>query len=135
GVYYRGEGCLVKGRCTIGLPEYFEKLVRAEQRTVILTAKTDGEQRVSGLAATAVTNGAFTVIGTDDRNPSQAFFWEVKGVRADVDELEVERPRSAITFARPDALGATSSHGVTSHLDDDTVSNDISAGAKGSVCE
>jgi hypothetical protein len=91
GVYYRGAGQLSGGSATIALPEYFEALVSDDGRTVQLTAAFDrDDEEVSILAASKVEAGCFTVQAVDGRNPSQRFYWEVKGVRCDIDELEVE---------------------------------------------
>lgn len=88
-VYYRGEGRLVDGQVIVKLPEYFEKLTKIEGRTVSLTniggfdnIKIDG----------GVKNGELKVI-SDNKNSSQKFNWEVKAVRNDVPQLEVERAK------------------------------------------
>ncbi|GEM_PF-2915190 len=91
-VYYRGEGRLEAGRTSIRLPDYFEALTHPEGRTVQLTSRFSGEEPVSLLAASEVTNGSFDVRAVDDRNPAQAFYWEVKAARQDVAPLQVERP-------------------------------------------
>lgn len=92
-VYYRGEGRLCDGVAVVELPGYFEALTRAEGRTVQLTPIWEGPGRaISMLAAAPVVEGRFTVHAADRQNPSQRFYWEVKGVRADVAPLEVERP-------------------------------------------
>ncbi|WP_224241986.1 hypothetical protein [Hyalangium gracile] len=90
GVYYRGEARLDDGVARVELPRYFEALVRKEERTVQLTPKLEGKGPVSSLAASAVQEGHFVVRATDRNNPSQAFYWEVKGVRADVERFEPE---------------------------------------------
>jgi hypothetical protein len=54
-------------------------------RQVLLTAK--GMEPFM-LAASAVENGKFSVRGT---KTDGEFYWEVKAVRADVPELEVEK--------------------------------------------
>lgn len=95
-VYYRGESRLVGGEATVELPEYFEALVREDDRTVQLTPKL-GDGRTAGLAASEVRDGRFRVQATDDANPGQEFYWEVKAVRADVPVLEVEQVKSAIS--------------------------------------
>jgi hypothetical protein len=92
-VYYRGEAYLSEGQATITLPDYFEALTRREGRTVMLTPKFEGDAPVSMLAASEIKDAAFTVRMIDDRNGAQAFYWEVKAVRSDVEELEVERPK------------------------------------------
>jgi len=92
-VYYRGEDQLINGRAEVQLPEYFEALVRDEGRTVLLTPKFEEENdNISQLAASAVLSGKFTVRATDDNNPNQKFYWEVKAVRDDVSILVVEQP-------------------------------------------
>ena len=86
-VFYRGEGRLTNGKATIRLPDFFEALVREEDRTVLLTPLSDDDNPVSHLAASSIRKGAFSVIGTDKKNLSQKFFWEVKAVRSDVAPL------------------------------------------------
>jgi len=90
-VYYRGEGKLVNNIARVELPPYFEALTRKEGRTVQLTAIYDGpETPVAQLAASRVVNGLFSVHAVDGKNPTQAFYWEVKAVRADLAPLETE---------------------------------------------
>ena len=88
-VFYRGEGQLAEGKATIELPDYFEGLAREEGRTVLLTPLAEPETTISQLAASSVEKGSFTVIGTDKKNPSQRFYWEVKAVRSDVGRLSI----------------------------------------------
>jgi hypothetical protein len=92
-VYYRGEAALAEGTATVTLPAYFEALTRGEGRTVLLTP-IRGKGKVSALAASRVSKGRFTVTAIDGRNPAQAFYWEVKAIRADVGELVVETPKT-----------------------------------------
>lgn len=94
-VYYRGEAQLVNGSAVVELPDYFETLTRGEGRTVILTAKFEGEEEISCLAASSVKSGKFRVRGIDGLNPQQKFFWEVKAVRADLVPLEIVKDREA----------------------------------------
>ena len=88
GVYYRGEGITEGGWAEIVLPDYFEALVREEDRTVSLTPLFEDEaDQIGMLAASRVKEGKFKVwsaLGT------QKFYWEVKAVRGDIDPLEVE---------------------------------------------
>jgi hypothetical protein len=91
GVYYRGEAKTdSRGLATIELPEYFEALTRADGRTVQLTP-IDEDEDYSGdfpsLASSRVKGGTFTVRAN---RAGLAFFWEVKAVRADIEELAVE---------------------------------------------
>ena len=95
-VFYRGEGQLENGKVKIKLPDYFEALTRKANRTVLLTPKFDSDELISNLAASAVDNGKFKVRASDNDNPNQKFYWEVKAVRADVATLEVERLKSNI---------------------------------------
>ena len=75
----------------MSLPDYFEALVREEERTVLVTPiAEEGAADVSALAASRVRDGRFTVFAIGDRDSDQEFCWEVKGVRADVPPLEVE---------------------------------------------
>jgi hypothetical protein len=89
-VYYRGSGRLVDGRADVELPEYFEALVRPEDRTVMLTAVCDEDEPVAVLAASPVRDGRFVVRAADGSNPRQRFHWAVTAVRGDVERLEVE---------------------------------------------
>ena len=91
GVYYRGEAELASGAAEIELPHYFEALTRSDGRTVQLTPVA-GDGAV-GLAATAVRDGRFGVRALGPAVPGQRFYWEVKAIRADVPELEVERDK------------------------------------------
>jgi hypothetical protein len=84
GVFYRGSAQLVNGSATITLPSYFEALTMTTGRTVLLTPTfTTAGEAISHLAASAVTNGQFSVVATDTLNPSQTFNWEVKATRSD----------------------------------------------------
>jgi hypothetical protein len=96
-VFYRGEAALVDGACEIALPSYFEALTRKDNRTVLVTPKLSDGEDTSGLAASGVADGRFMVRAIDRRNRKQRFFWEVKGVRADVDPLEVEPMRPDVS--------------------------------------
>ncbi|HEX8115077.1 MAG TPA: hypothetical protein VF516_45425 [Kofleriaceae bacterium] len=91
GVYYRGEAQLRDGRAVVTLPPYFEALTRKDGRTVMITPRCDGDDPISPLAATGITDGCFLVRAIDRQNLSQRFYWEVKAVRGDVAALEVER--------------------------------------------
>ncbi len=92
-VFYRGESRLVDGKAIIKLPEYFEALTRKQKRTVQVTPLFEKDEPVSMPAASRVVDGQFTVIAVDSANPGQAFYWEVKAVRADVAPLRVERSK------------------------------------------
>jgi hypothetical protein len=83
-VYYRGRAQLADGRATIRLPDYFESLTRQEGRTVLLTP--EGREPFL-LSYEPIDDGTFRVYGT---RPNGAFSWEVKAVRADVEEVAVE---------------------------------------------
>lgn len=91
GVYYRGVGELVSGTATIELPEYFEALTRAEDRTVHLT--NIGHFEVLAVKpyndGSLIKNGRFRVVARDP-NAQGRFSWEVRAIRDDVDPLEVE---------------------------------------------
>lgn len=89
-VYYRGQGQLEGGRARVELPEYFEALVRTDDRTVTLTPCCAEDEPISVLAASGIADGAFDVRAADDRNPRQSFYWEVKAVRADMEPLQTE---------------------------------------------
>jgi hypothetical protein len=91
GVYYRGEAQLRDGRAVVALPPYFEALTRKEGRTVMITPRCEGDDPISPLAATGITDGRFLVRAIDRQNLSQRFYWEVKAVRGDIAELEVEQ--------------------------------------------
>ncbi|NUQ74173.1 MAG: hypothetical protein HUU21_11510 [Polyangiaceae bacterium] len=95
GVYYRGEAQLTDGRAVIALPSYFEALTRKENRTVTVTPRYEGDEPISALAASKIVNGRCVIRAIDHQNPSQRFYWEIKAVRADVPELQVERAKTA----------------------------------------
>jgi hypothetical protein len=99
-VFYRGEARLEGGRATVELPRYFEALCRADGRSVQLTPRveSDGAQP-NVLGVTNVRDGSFTVVARADGDPSQGFYWEVKGVRTDLDELDVEPLRGTSALA------------------------------------
>jgi hypothetical protein len=98
-VFYRGEGMTQNGFTTISLPDYFESLTRPEGRTVLLTPLFEDDNESFGMvAAGRVHEGKFRVRSD---NPSQRFYWEVKAIRADVNELEVE---TAKVEAKPTPL-------------------------------
>ncbi len=97
GVYYRGEAKLKDGEAMVELPAYFEALTLRQGRTVLLTPILEGDRPVGTLAASRVEQGRFRVRGAGPGDPGQAFFWEVKAIRADVDQLEVERPMNVPT--------------------------------------
>lgn len=94
GVYYRGEDRTdSQGLCTITLPDYFEALTSADNRTVLLTVidtDTDAKNPIPMLAASRVKDGAFRVRSDIEYT---SFFWEVKAVRKDIEPLEVEPAR------------------------------------------
>jgi hypothetical protein len=96
GVYYRGEGALTDGRAVVELPEYFEALTRPEGRTVQLTPRFDGDEEISALAASAVREGRFTVRAVGGAAYAHGFYWEVKAVRADVEEIDVEVGKASL---------------------------------------
>jgi len=92
GVYYRGEGVLDDvRRATVTLPDYFEDLVQAEGITVLLTPIDDPV----ALAASRIIDGAFTVRGGAE-SAGVKFCWEVRAIRADVPDLDVEPLRSDV---------------------------------------
>ena len=93
GVYYRGEARLHHDRAEITLPDYFDSLTRSNGRSVLLTPIHDGDETVSALSASDIIGGRFQVRSIDGVNLSQRFWWEVKAIRADIQELEVERKR------------------------------------------
>lgn len=84
-VFYRGEGKLVNGVAEIVLPEYFESLTRKDKRTILLTPI--GEEPFL-LSCTRIQNGKFRVYGS---KLDGEFFWEIKAIRADIEELQVEK--------------------------------------------
>ncbi|MBK9711337.1 MAG: LamG domain-containing protein [Kouleothrix sp.] len=87
GVYYRGTARLVDGAARIRLPEYFEALTRKDGRTAMFTPR--GREPFL-LSYDAIVGGALTVYA--DRDEGE-FDWEVKAVRADVEQLRVEVER------------------------------------------
>jgi hypothetical protein len=98
-VYYRGSTQLRRGSAEIVLPPWFEKLARAEGRTVLLT-NVDGFDpiAVKRRDGATVRDGRFTVVSSNP-DSEQAFDWEVKAVRADVAKLDVEPRRDTIAVS------------------------------------
>jgi hypothetical protein len=100
GVFYRGEGVTDGGWAEITLPDYFEALVKPEDRSVLLTALFEDEaEQVGMLAAGRVKDGKFKVWSA---LPAQKFYWEVKAVRGDIEALEIEPPRAEPHRMRPE---------------------------------
>jgi cytoskeletal protein CcmA (bactofilin family) len=109
-VFYRGEGRTQNGFTIITLPDYFEALTRPEKRTVQITALFEDDDESFGMvAAGRVADGMFRVRSD---NPSQRFYWEVKAVRADKDELEVETERIAPLTPEALTVNSTAKKGV-----------------------
>jgi hypothetical protein len=93
-VFYRGEGETSGGIASITLPDYFEALTMPEGRTVQLTERIedDPDPTFGGfLAAGRVKDGKFTVRSS---NPITKFYWEVKAIRSDIEELEIVTERT-----------------------------------------
>jgi hypothetical protein len=91
-VFYRGEAVTdADGKLTITLPEYFEGLVREDDRTVQVTQMEDDGDSVgfAMLIASRIADGRFRVRSSQ---PGVLFAWEVKGVRADIPPVNVVRP-------------------------------------------
>jgi len=93
-VYYRGSAKLEGGRAVVRLPHYFEALTRAEGRTIQLT-NIGGFDRlaVETRNGMKIADGTFAVI-SDNPHSAQGFDWEVKAVRSDGAQLEVEPRKS-----------------------------------------
>lgn len=104
-VYYRGSGRLDGGRAEVELPTYFEALTRIDDRTVMLTAVSEENEPVVGLAASPVRDGRFVVRAADAGNSSQRFHWEVKAVRADVDRVVVEPEKRSVELVGVGSAG------------------------------
>ncbi len=88
-VFYRGTARLVAGEARVALPRYFEALTRPEGRTITLT-NVDGLDplAIKTQDGAQIKDGTFIVIG--HAYSSQAFNWEAKAVRRDVQALDVE---------------------------------------------
>lgn len=98
-VYYRGEGATIDGWAEIKLPDYFEALTMQEDRTVLLTSLFEDEaEQVGMVAASRVKDGKFKVWSA---LPAQKFYWEVKGIRSDVEPLQVEVLKSDVEYMQP----------------------------------
>jgi len=95
-VYYRGTSKLQDGEVVVNLPDYFESLTKAENRTITLTCKNGG----SVLYYEDIKNGQFKVKLAQgiSGNEAQEFSWlvmaERKGPALQVeprkDEIEVK---------------------------------------------
>jgi hypothetical protein len=89
GVYYRGEVKTENGSAEVVLPDYFEALTYAEDRSVQLTQVFEGE--FSMLASSRVVDGKFQIRSSES---SAIVAWEVKAVRRiGVDRLQVEQEK------------------------------------------
>jgi hypothetical protein len=99
-VYYRGTAQLKSGKMQIQLPRYFEGLTRTEDRTILLT-NIDGFDPLTVLTqdGAQIKDGRFIVASSNEES-TQAFHWEVKAIRKDVQALEVEPLKSAIKVER-----------------------------------
>ncbi len=85
-VYYRGESILQNRSRIIMLPDYFEDLVSDQGRTILLTCLNGWSPLY---VENEIQNGKFVVKTTDIGDTNQKFYWEVKGVRKDIESLEV----------------------------------------------
>jgi hypothetical protein len=98
GVYYRGEGATVGGWAEITLPDYFEALVKPDERSVLLTPLfEEDDEPIGALAASQVKDGKFRVWSA---SPTQKFYWVVIAVRGDIPPLEVEPTREKHNLVR-----------------------------------
>jgi len=84
-VYYRGVARLRGGRATVRLPDYFEPLTHAEDRTVLLTPV--GEQPYL-LSYTPIVDGVFAVYGD---SADGVFAWQVMAVCEPFDDVSFYR--------------------------------------------
>jgi hypothetical protein len=90
GVYYRGKGELIDGKCKIVLPEYFNSLTLDGSATVILTPK---GKKPFLLSYDNFIGNEFWVYADV---VSGSFDWEVKAERQDVKKLLVEPDKNQI---------------------------------------
>jgi hypothetical protein len=92
GVYYRGEAVTDSdGNAEIVLPDYFEALVMATGRTIMLTQIFDDDtDDFAQLMAGRIVAGKFRVRSSD---PAIKFCWMVNAVRADIPPLVVVQPK------------------------------------------
>lgn len=91
-VFYRGEVVLVDGAADVTLPDYFEPLTFAEDRSVLLT-QIDDDKPLAMLAASRIMGGKFHIRSSV---PDATVAWEVKAVRRiGVDKLEVVKSKPA----------------------------------------
>jgi hypothetical protein len=86
GVFYRGEAETQNGIAEITLPDYFEALVSREGRSVLITEIDDGTDTFAQFKASRVENGKFTVRCSVS---IARFWWQVNGVRSDLQALDV----------------------------------------------
>lgn len=78
GVYYRGEIVTANGTAEVTLPDYFEALTYAEDRTVQLTQVFEDGAVLTMLAASRIVDGKFTVHSSA---PIATVAWQVQAVR------------------------------------------------------
>ncbi len=91
GIEYWGVGTIDEtGQVEVDLPEYFEALAKERNRSVIITCI----DQPTPIAASAISDGAFTVAG----EPGQKFSWLVKAERGgydfEVEQLTADGPRA-----------------------------------------
>lgn len=99
-VYYRGTARLYAGKAVIEMPAYFEALTRREGRTILLTNLDGFDQlAVQTQDGEKIKHGKFVVISRDPAS-NQAFDWEVKAVRRDAGDLDVEPNKSDLGVER-----------------------------------
>lgn len=96
-VFYRGTAQLTNGRAEVTLPDYFESLTKPEDRTISLS-NVDGFDllAIETVKGEQIHEGRFTVISQNAAS-SQAFNWEVKAVRKDVEDLKTEPLKDELT--------------------------------------
>lgn len=89
-VAYYGQSALIQGKVTVTLPPYFEALVAEKGRTIHLTP-IDGFDplAIKQVGEAFIKEGKFTV-HSNVSDSTQAFLWEVKGIRKDSPQFEVE---------------------------------------------
>ncbi len=98
------DGTVRVHRAQITLPDYFESLTQLEGRTVMLTpivgtCEQCGEFLSPSLGSSKVSKGKFTVYGLAGYDhPDAEFYWEVKAVRKDVEQFEVEPNKTDYTL-------------------------------------
>jgi hypothetical protein len=102
-MYTRGTASLVNGRAVISLPQHFADLASSQGLTVMLTPLSADSR---GLAVVQKSVGGFEVLELMKGAGSYSFDWEVKAVRKQHLDFQVQRPWTDRRVANPNVTDA-----------------------------